>query len=161
MDPVREKSDQALIGAMVAGGAIIVGSLMPWATVTTGLFSASVTGTDGDGVISLFLGGLLALFAWLARSNRWTAGAVAAIVVSILTVLLALFELVTIPETDEFAHVSTGIGVWVVAIGAVAGVVTSFIAHVNLRQAASEAESEATTEDYRRDIREQQDRPGT
>lgn len=56
----------AAIVALVGGLVVAVGSFLPWATVTSGLGSLSVAGTSGDGIITIVIGGLIALLALLS-----------------------------------------------------------------------------------------------
>ena len=55
MEP--RKSDSRSV-AMVAAGGVILGSLLPWASISTGFGTISMSGTDGDGVITLLLGSM-------------------------------------------------------------------------------------------------------
>lgn len=57
-------ASEAIIG-MVAAVMVIVGSVGPWATVTSGFGSVSANGTSGDGIFTLVLA-IAALF-WLIR----------------------------------------------------------------------------------------------
>src|SRR3546814_5869584 len=100
---------------MLAGaGAITIGSLLPWASATSIFGTVSKAGTDGDGIITLGLGVLFGIWAFmnLAPRARIAAGCVVA--------LIALYEIVDVLGTghDDLV-VSVGIGLWIVAAGAV------------------------------------------
>jgi hypothetical protein len=50
---------------LVAAAGLIVGAFLPW--VTAGIFS--VAGTDGDGVFTLVIGGIVGVLGFLKRPN--------------------------------------------------------------------------------------------
>lgn len=109
----------------VAGGGLVIGSLMPWATVNAGIFTVSKNGIEGDGVITLVLGGVLllvALVSSVATDRRW----MPAIVVSSLACALVLWELADLWGKP----VQVGIGLWLSALAAGAGGVGSLMQRV-------------------------------
>jgi hypothetical protein len=63
--PVRQASVNRTgpIVALIGGALVLVGSFLPWATVASGFGSASLSGTEGDGKITLVVGLLAALVA--------------------------------------------------------------------------------------------------
>ena len=63
--------------------------MSPWVTVATVFGSISVSGTDGDGVITLAGGAVIAL---LIAVSKYTA----ATIVSILTAAVLLYDLVNV-----------------------------------------------------------------
>jgi hypothetical protein len=64
--PPAPRNAPAAAGAMLGGAAaIILGSLLPWATVSAGIFQRSVNGIDGDGKITI-VAGVFALIAGIA-----------------------------------------------------------------------------------------------
>lgn len=105
---------------LVAGAVLTVGSLLPWATASVALRSVSVSGTSGDGVITLvaglvtiFVGGAIVLdtirpsWAWLA---------VAAGVVGL---FVAGYDLHHLPHPKTaLVRIQAGIGLWLCLIGA-------------------------------------------
>ena len=121
------------IAALVGAGAIIVGSLSPWATITSAFGSISVNGTDGDGVLTIVGAIVVAILVALAKY-------VGSIIVSLLTGALLLYDLIdvnrNISEVDnEFANASVGWGLWLATIAAAVALVSSIV----LRQAARKA----------------------
>ena len=65
---LTETADQVeirrpLLLALGAAAVMVLGSLLPWLTVTTSLGSFSFTGTEGDGSITMALGAGIALMA--------------------------------------------------------------------------------------------------
>ncbi|HEY9564158.1 MAG TPA: hypothetical protein VIR30_10350 [Nocardioides sp.] len=114
-------ADSTARNLMLAGaGAITIGSLLPWASATSIFGTVSKAGTDGDGIITLGLGVLFGIWAFmnLAPRARIAAGCVVA--------LIALYEIVDVLGTghDDLV-VSVGIGLWIVAAGAVLAIVGS------------------------------------
>jgi Protein of unknown function (DUF2510) len=60
------------IRLLVTGGAgaLIAGSVMPWVHADAGFFSVTKSGTDGDGVFTLVIGGVIGLVFFLARKPK-------------------------------------------------------------------------------------------
>lgn len=56
-----QSSRRQLQGGLIAGGAVLmgIGAMLPWGTVRAGLLERTVNGMDGDGIIVLFLAGVL------------------------------------------------------------------------------------------------------
>ena len=105
--------------AMGAGVAVVVGSISPWATITTVFGSVSVNGTDGDGKLTLGLGVALCLFALLRRPA-------AAFIAAGLTALAGGYDLINIRDKvgefeSDVASASVGWGLWLVVIAGVVG----------------------------------------
>jgi hypothetical protein len=74
--PETPKRDEPAILALVGGAGVAVGSIMPWATVTIVFGTINIPGTQGDGIITLILGGVLGVLALLdlvgqTRISRW------------------------------------------------------------------------------------------
>jgi Protein of unknown function (DUF2510) len=121
-----------LIKVLTLGGAALValGSILTWAHVSAGLIEHSVSGLDGDGVLTL-PGALL--FGGLAASSlltSWSTGRmVAALVVAALVGLVAAIDIADISsrvsDVDTLGvdvDVSIGIGLWLVLAGALSGI---------------------------------------
>lgn len=88
--------------ALVGGVLAVVGAFMPWATA----LGVSVSGTEGDGVITLVLG-IVVVGAVLAQSG----GTVARAGVGLLGVLVALIALVVFGNMEGM--VSPAIGLYI------------------------------------------------
>jgi len=58
-----------IVTIILAAIVVVIGSILPWATITSGFGSASKNGTSGDGVLTLILAGLAVCvaLAFLAR----------------------------------------------------------------------------------------------
>ena len=104
--------------------AIMVGSISPWATVSTVFGSISVSGTDGggDGLVTLVGGGVIALLVFVSKY-------LGSIIVSALTGAVLAFDLIDINRNiangDDMANASVGWGLWLAAGGAAVAFVMS------------------------------------
>jgi len=122
----RQASTQ--LGYVAAGAAVVaaVGSVLPWASAQSGLGSISITGTDGDGVLTLWLAVLVAVLAFpLATGFRRRRPL--ALLGALALVALSAYDLVNmsnrlIDASRESTHASVGYGLWVVVAGAVVAV---------------------------------------
>lgn len=124
--PVRDYSGlvRPAILTMIGGILVAAGSLLPWATISSGFGVLSVNGIEGDGVFTLAIGGGVTLLGYLEFAGggpRWGPGA--AFVLSLAGLALGLFEYTNISgrvnETDsEFLRASVGIGVYLILVGA-------------------------------------------
>ena len=115
----------ARLAALGGAAAIIVGSFSPWVTVATAFGSISVSGTTdgGDGLVSLAGGAIIAL---LIATSKY----LAAIIVSVLTGALLLYDLINVNRvigdgSNEFATASVGWGLWLATVGVVLAFGTS------------------------------------
>lgn len=121
-----------VIGALL----VAIGSIMPWASVTTAFGGMTVAGTDGDGKITLAAGAVLAAGAALAgwRRNLWLR--IAQLNAGVAVLVLAIYELIHVSNgvseaSSEYALGSTGSGLYVLVIGAL---VTTAAAGVHVMQ---------------------------
>lgn len=109
---------------LVAAIVIILGSVLPWASV--GGF-ATINGTDGDGVLTLILGVAVIVVALAfvrpraGRGGGW--GAWVALALAVVAGLIALYDLININNLGAGALVSIGIGLILIPIGAVVGII--------------------------------------
>ncbi|MFT7602324.1 MAG: hypothetical protein ACI8TP_005292 [Acidimicrobiales bacterium] len=125
------------LGLVAIGGFALaaLGSLLPWATLNTGFGSISISGTSGDGVITLlssfFLAGLTVIALVLGPvRKKWLLGTAAG--TGLLT-LLAMWELGNVSSnlgdvSNEFAQASTGVGLWVLLLGSLVAVTSLAVA---------------------------------
>lgn len=107
---------QIAILGIVGGVMVIAGSLLPWATITTGLGTVSVNGTQGDGVFTLGLGAVIALASFGRYGSSvmpWARWAIAALGVLTLVIAAQDARAVTSPA-------SIGTGLFVVFLGGAA-----------------------------------------
>lgn len=106
------------LAALIGAGAIIIGSMLPWATARSVFGSMSMSGIEGDGVITLVLGAGLALAAWLRPGRRgWQA---ATLTGAGLVLAVGILDAVIIGGVvgDQYATASIGAGLYIVLIGA-------------------------------------------
>lgn len=95
---------------------MVVGSLLPWATVTTIFGEISKAGTDGDGLLTMLLAAGAAALALASKAPR------AILVLLALVAAIAVFDIVDVSRLGEDgASVSVGIGLWTVGAGAAVG----------------------------------------
>lgn len=112
---------------VLLGGAIlvIVGSLMPWATVRTVFGTVNVNGTQGDGVITLAMGAVLGLVGLAYRGKPgklYSLGAAGFAIIALIVAGSALFRVSagSADANSEYAMASTGTGLYVAVLGSVA-----------------------------------------
>jgi hypothetical protein len=97
----RTGGEKLLLGGCAG---MVVGAFLPWATV--GPFD--IAGTDGDGVLTLFLAVVVGALAWVRKAPRF------ALVLLGLAVLIAIYDLADISEVagaeQGLFDVTIGIG---------------------------------------------------
>lgn len=114
-----------LFPAIVAGAALLVllGSLLPWATVDTGFGSISVRGTEGDGVLTLLLalaGGAAAVAVVMARKPMAAIGGIVAGGLALLIGAYDFIDLARVSGGGGLVEASVGFGLWLVLLGSLA-----------------------------------------
>jgi len=117
---------------------VIVGSVMPWATVKSVFGEINVSGTDGDGVLTL-VGGVVVLVLVLAQKY------LASLIVATVTAAVLIYDYLNITRSldlddNEFASASVGWGIQLATIGAVVAVIASFLARRDSPSGADSAE---------------------
>jgi hypothetical protein len=139
VDPARA----GLCRVSVMGGAaiVLIGSVLPWASVTTFVGTISVNGTNGDGVLTL-IGALL--IAGLAGPALWGLARrgllIGALVLSALVAVVALIDIADVSSRVADAngtglvHASVGFGLWLTLVGAIVATAGTAIALASLRR---------------------------
>jgi hypothetical protein len=121
-------------------GALIIGSIGPWATASLAGVTASKNGLDGDGAITLVLalvaGALLAAHA-LGRLGR--AAPIAVTVLSAIALIVCIVDLIDTSGSKLGIDTSPGWGLWLATVGA-AGMLAAAIVLLR-RPAAAVVES--------------------
>jgi len=115
---------------LLAGAALMVlGSLLPWATMTSVFGNVEVTATEGDGAITLVIGILIGLGALLMKSKPGKRGGIASSIFGVIAGIVAIIDMSNIQKIsgNPFADVQVGIGLYLVAIGALVTVVGGFV----------------------------------
>jgi hypothetical protein len=119
-------------GFTIAGGILLAfGSLLPWRTATFPLGGTiSIAGVEGDGVLTLVLGivvGATGLVIAMQDGSRVASafGVIAAVASSFITYIAfaSAKETIDIVEAAGLSTATIGIGLWMVAVGAVAGLI--------------------------------------
>lgn len=113
--PSKVRTPQAL--TIVSGGAIAVGSLLPWVTATHMFGRTSLAGTDGDGVFTLIIGVTVALLAWLRFDS--SGGQAGVLIGCALAGIIGMNVLGNLSDSSS-QHVlsSVGAGLYIMLIGA-------------------------------------------
>jgi hypothetical protein len=120
-------------GAMLllAGGALAaIGSLLPWATVSSGFGSVSINGIEGDGRFTVVLGGALALLGFLRLGTPPRGNPIIGFLLAILLGIVGALAYSNLSggladAESEFVRASIGIGLYLVLAGAIAGIIGS------------------------------------
>jgi Protein of unknown function (DUF2510) len=131
MAPVAPAQNLAGLRWVVFGGAagVVLGSLLPWAKVTAPFIgTVTVSGTDGDGVLTLLGAVVAAGLAVLGFGARRSRGAlIGTLVVGLLVAAVAVIDMVDVSDRiadaeggDLPVQASIGIGLWVTLLGALA-----------------------------------------
>jgi len=126
------KRKESAILALVGGAGVVVGSLMPWATVTAIFGTISVAATQGDGTITLVLGGVLGVLALLDLVGTTEVSKWLYVWFGVLAVGVAGFDWVNLSQrlgeaNAESVRASVGIGLQVVVGGGVLAVVGGLV----------------------------------
>lgn len=126
----------ALVGGIVAA----IGSLLPWATIRSGFGSIDITGTNGDGVITLALGVIVAGLGF-ARFGGQSTGIVrnAASLLGLAIALVGVYDYTNLASRigeiqSDYVSGVAGVGLYVVIVG-------GFIAFVSGPRGKTEAPS--------------------
>lgn len=119
----------AAIVVMVGGAVVAIGSFLPWASIATGLGSASIDGITGDGKITVVLGGVIALLGLLAIERPVSvARSGAMMLLGVAAVAFGVWEYSNVQaKVDDVAsdvvRASVGTGLYLVIAGGVIAIV--------------------------------------
>ena len=133
------------------GGAIglIVGSFLEWASIDTPFGSFSVSGMDGDGVITVSVG-IIALVLFTLVKRR--AGTIAGVVFAAIGAAIAAIDIADVKsniddiaaESEGLATASVGIGLWLCLAGALVAVVGGILSILEQRGQPAATQSAPT-----------------
>jgi hypothetical protein len=123
---------------LVAGAVLALGSLLPWATANIGLTSVSISGTSGDGLITLLaglaimlVGGALVLDA-IRPTWAWLA-----VPAGIIALFVAGYDLHHLPRPNATSiRIQAGIGLWLCLIGALGSLLLAVVTLTQERRAS-------------------------
>jgi hypothetical protein len=116
---------------LVGGGLVLIGSFLPWATVTTVFGTISVAGTNGDGKITLGVGLAIVLVSILELTG--TSGArILNIVIGVVAAGIGVLDYANVSEriagaSSDVAQAAVGVGLYAVIAGGIAVIVGGFI----------------------------------
>jgi hypothetical protein len=120
-------NDHWRIIGYIAAGLILIGSFLPWASITTGFGRIDVAGTDGDGKLTAIGAAVIAL--GFVLRNRWL------LFIAIVAVgVVAALDYVDVSNrvgdvASDFATASVGIGLYMIILGAIG----AFVAALQVR----------------------------
>ena len=132
--PQTKKTPTAGWVAVLAGGLIAIGSILPWITATAVFVgSISVGGMEGDGKITVALGVLLLILGFVAiGGGKMHPGPLILLGIGAIAVVVANYSNIqdVVDETRKsgVGVASIGYGFWMVAIGGVVAVVGAALA---------------------------------
>ena len=101
--------------ALVAAGAIVVGSFLPWAKATTIFGEISISGFEaGDGKLTAGLGAIAAL----ALLVGWR---IVARIAGLISAAIGIYDMVDIEGVadEDVARISSSYGIWMVIVGGI------------------------------------------
>lgn len=121
----------ATLVAIVGGAMMALGSFLPWASVSSGLGTISLPGTDGDGVFSLGAGVIVALIA-LVHLDRPAGGSTRGLIIlgGLIGLGIAVVDGGGINERigalESGVRATVGAGIYVLGVGSVAAIIGGF-----------------------------------
>ena len=120
--PLLKTSNAGPATIVGAGVLLALGSLLPWASVTTPFGTISKNGTSGDGVLTLICAAAAVVLGIVIlrgkKGTRWMIGVSATFLVALVISLIDMFDL---PGSGQSPLVSVGIGLWFCVIASVVG----------------------------------------
>jgi hypothetical protein len=146
LSPSGTDQELRITGFIASGGAAVLalGSLLPWLSVTSLFGTFSVAGTEGDGVITLILGGIAAFALLMSTLNAARPGLLAGAIAAGLGTAVSLYHLVNIGDTlagveaeSDYVRASVGVGLYLCAGGGVLASVLGMVAWSKSRQPAT------------------------
>lgn len=114
--------------ALVGGIVMIVGSLLPWVSVSSMFGTINKNGIEGDGIFTLICGVAVILASIVAKEKPGKPSSVLAVLFGLFGGILAVFTLANVGEatrtiSGESVFAAVGIGIYVTLIGAVVAIV--------------------------------------
>lgn len=114
----RQLSILTIVGGILAAA----GSLLPWATITSGFGAIDVAGTRGDGLFSLALGAAVALVGFVRYGSGSARLGIVTTILGGLVLALGAFELVNLNSRigdaeGDVVRLDTGVGLYLVIVG--------------------------------------------
>ena len=119
---------QAANLVLASGIVTAVAAFLPWARVTLFLGTVDVAGTDGDGKLTLVLGGAIAVCGLVMRNG--TNATLLAVLTGLVVLGTGIYDWATLDsgEGEEIgASVSSGVGLWLTVLGGAGSVLAAFM----------------------------------
>ena len=143
-------SIKPLPGTVIGSGAVLaLGSVLPWATVSSAFGSISVNGTSGDGGITLVLGviaivmGVLLVRGFVATG--WLVGTGAVFLVALGVSLHDASDVSSVSSRiSNDIGLSVGFGLWLCLLASIAGLVATVVLFVQRRNVEKSQQSATT-----------------
>jgi hypothetical protein len=132
-------SIKPLPGIVIGAGAVLaLGSLLPWATVTSGFGSISVNGTSGDGDITLVFGIIgVVMGVLLVRGFVATGWLVGTGVVFLAALGVSLHDASDVSSVSnqitQDVGVNVGFGLWLCVLASIAGLAATVVLFIQRR----------------------------
>jgi len=124
----------------LAGGiCLLIGAMLPWATVTSDFLglSRSITGVEGDGILSAIGGVILLLIGIIAKGSAGKTYSPFGIIVSILCGLLLVLKIANLAALPATQGVSYSLGAGLTLISPL-GILLAVLGSASKVPAASE-----------------------
>ncbi len=138
--PPSQQNNAALtLGLIACGGALLllIGSYMPWVSVRSIFGTFSVNGMDGDGKLTAAAGALALILLIIATTTRSRTLFVLGALACGGGAAVAIYDIVNVSSEiagsglDGGVRAEVGIGLYVCALGGLAGLVCGFVAMGN------------------------------
>lgn len=129
------------VRVLIFGGAAVLaaGSLLPWVKVSVGFLTVTKNGTDGDGVLTLILAGLVALLFWLVKPH--ITAAVLVLILGGLGGIIAVYDIIDLSNRAHSLLVSSNLVSASIGIGLILAGLASLVIVVGAIIGISEAKS--------------------
>jgi hypothetical protein len=139
--PAAPPKSANVVGVIAAASAaaMCLGSFLPWATVTAGLFGTiSVNGMDGDGKITLALGFVAGVLLLVGALGNNRVPVIIGTVAAGLGGAAAVYDLINVSDmvagsSSDFVQAQVGVGLYLCAFGGVAAAVLGIVAATQIK----------------------------
>lgn len=124
-NPLENFKQLDTVLTILGGILIFIGSFLAWATINVFFVNLSVSGIDGDGVITVIAGGLLLLLAVLAKTVLKAKEQLIRkidyiyLILALVALGVAVYDASQLFSVDDFGMIKVGVGLYLVIAGAV------------------------------------------
>jgi hypothetical protein len=123
---------------LAGAGVVVLAAFLPWVSA----IFASKAGVEGDGVITLVLGGLAGLMAW-KMPRQWANVLVGLAGITVSSIALLDANHISQLASERDIAVTIGMGLWLTALGGIVLVGGAFLGNAAKRSAAESGPSTA------------------